>query len=210
MKFQFPWIRNASGTSAGLVFQTYRGRTYGHAKTEFYHYPNTPAQQDTQGKFYNIIRQFNAIYPELSHFIPRSQRQNRNVYNIFGSAMFAASLTYPNPYRKYPPQKFGVDKDNTLSLVVVIDSLVINDKIINVIAKYTYTTFRRVFTPKTLHVFFVNISQQEIIYTNQPSSQDDFSLTISNSKQWLQSDNIKMYVALSDQSFLSNFFKAKS
>lgn len=210
MKFQFPWIRNASGTSAGLVFQTYRGRTYGHAKTEFYHYPNTPAQQDTQGKFYNIMRQFNAIYQELSHFIPRSQRQNRNVYNDFGSAMFAASLTYPNPYRKYPPQKFGVDKDNTLSIAVVIDSLVINDKIINVVAKCSVKTFRRVFTPKTLHVFFVNISQQEIIYTNQPSSKDDFSLTISNSKQWLQSDNIKMYVALSDPSFLSNFFKAKS
>lgn len=210
MKFQFPWIRNASGTSAGLVFQTYRGRTYGHAKTEFYHYPNTPAQQDTQGKFYNIMRQYNAIYPELSHYIPRSQRQNRNVYNIFGSAMFEASLTYPNPYRKYPPQKFGVDKDNTLSLVIIIDSLVINDKIINVVAKCSVKTFRRVFAPKTLHVFFVNISQQEIIYTNQPSSQDDFSLTISNSKQWLQSDNIKMYVALSDQSFLSNFFKAKS
>lgn len=210
MKFQFPWIRNASGTSAGLVFQTYRGRTYGHAKTEFYHYPNTPAQQDTQGKFYNIMRQYIAIYPELSHFIPRSQRQNRNVFNDFGSAMFAASLTYPNPYRKYPPLKFGVDKDNTLTIAVVIDSLVINDKTINVLAKYTYSTFRRVFAPKTLHVFFANSSQQEILYTHQPASQDDFSLSLSNSKQWLQSDNISMYVALSDQSFLSNFFKAKS
>ena len=210
MKFHFPWIRNASGTSAGLVFQTYRGRTYGHAKTEFYHYPNTPAQQETQGKFYNIMRQFNAIYPELSHFIHRSQRQNRNVYNIFGSAMFAASLTYPNPYRKYPPQKFGVDKDNTLSIAVVIDSLVINDKTINVVAKYSVKTFRRVFTPKTLHVFFANSSQQEILYTYQPASVDDFSLSLSNSKQWLQSDSISMYVALSDKSFLSNFFKAQS
>ena len=210
MKFQFPWIRNASGTSAGLVFQTYRGHTYGHAKTEFYHYPNTPAQQDTQGKFYNIMRQFNAIYPELSHYIPRNQRQNKNVYNIFGSAMFAASLTYPNPYRKYPPLKFGIDKDNTLSLVVVIDSFVINDKTINVLAKYKYTTNRRVFAPKTLHVFFANSSQQEILYTYQEATYEDFSLSLSNSKQWLQSDNIAMYVALSDQSFLSNFYKAKS
>ena len=210
MKFQFPWIRNASGTSAGLVFQTYRGRTYGHAKTEFYHYPNTPAQQETQGKFYNIMRQYIAIYPELSHYIPRNQRQNRNVYNDFGSAMFAASLTYPNRYRKYPPKKFGVDKDNTLSLVVIIDSLVINDKTINVLAKYTFTTFRRVFAPKTLHVFFANSSQQEILYTNQEATQGDFILSLSNSKQWLQTDTISMYVALSNQSFLSNFFMAKS
>ena len=210
MKFQFPWIRNASGTSAGLVFQTYRGRTYGHAKTEFYHYPNTPAQQDTQGKFNNIMHQYNAIYPELSRFIPRNQRQNKNVYNVFGSAMFAASLTYPNPYRKYPPQKFGVDKDNTLSLIVIIDSLVINDKTINVVAKYRVKTFRRVFTPKILHVFFTNSSQQEILYTYQPASQDDFSLSLSNSKQWLQSDSISIYVALSDKTFISNFFKAQS
>lgn len=205
MKFQLPWIGNANGSTGDMVFQTYRGRTYGHVKTNNYHYPDTEAQQKAQGLFYNIIHQYNAIYPTLKTLIPRAQRANTNVYDVIASGLFWASLTYPNPKRKVPPQYFGLDKTPQVRLAPNDVDIYVDPKSIKIACSIQIYTFRRLFEPLKFQLFAINVTQQMLIYTDGEYHPNTIAEIFENVSGWSDKDHVEAYVSLLSPSFMSNY-----
>lgn len=205
MKFQLPWIGNANGRTGDMVFQTYNGRTYGHVKTNNYHYPDTEAQQKTQGLFYNIIHQYNAIYPQIRPGIPKAQRVNTNAYDVIASGLFWASLTYPNPKRKFPPRIFGLDFTPQVVLSLTNVDILITDKTIKAACSVQISTFRRLFMPLKYHVFLINVTQQMLLFTLGEYYPNTVAVDFENVNRWLPTDHVEVYLSLLEPNFMSNY-----
>lgn len=207
MKNQLPWINHAAGTSGNMVYQTYNGHTYSHAKTTLYHYPNTPAQQDTQGKYYNIMWQFLPIYRHLKKFIPKQVRHNCNMYDVLSHGVFLASLTFPNPLRKTPPKWFGHDTMRQIDLHFSDINSAIDEEWIRLNFNVLQTSFRRRFKPAFSHILLVNITQQMLIAQTDEYQSSTFAIRLQNVSKWQPSDTIAAYLALSDNTFFTNFYR---
>lgn len=207
MKLQLPWINRAAGTTAGIVFQTYNGNTYSHAKTAYYHYPNTQAQQETQGKFYNIMWQFLYIYRSMRIYIPAQVRHNCNMYNVLSSGVFAASLTYPNPQRKTPPVWFGADKMQQVKVNFANGAIEVSLQSVSVKFNVSLQFYRRNFNPKFYHLLLVNASQQLLMSETSTYTSSCFAIELQNISKWLPTDTISVYLMLSNKNFSTNFYK---
>ncbi len=205
MKFQLPWIGNANGSTGDMVFQSYNGRTYGHVKTNNYHYPDTEAQQKAQGLFYNIIHQYNAIYPTLKVAIPKAQRVNTNAYDVIASGLFWASLTYPNPRRKFPPCDFGLDFTPQVILSLSQVEISVTDKVIKAACTVQISTFRRFFMPEKFQVFLINVTQQMLIFSFDEYYPNTVAVDFENINKWQSTDHIEAYLSLYSPNFMSNY-----
>ena len=188
-----------------MVFQTYNGRTYGHVKTNNYHYQDTEAQQKAQGLFYNIIHQYNAIYPQIRPGIPKAQRVNTNSYDVIASGLFWASLTYPNPKRKFPPRDFGLDFTPQVVLSLTNVDISITDKSIKAACTVQISAFRRLFMPLKYHVFLINVTQQMLLFTLGEYYPNTVAVDFENVNRWLPTDHVEVYLSLLEPNFMSNY-----
>ena len=209
MKVQLPFHNHAAGRSGGSIFQTYWGRTFARSMPVLFHYPDTPSQHDTQMKYYNIVRQLKTAYPTISLNVPKSQRYNTNVYNIYSQAVFQILNPYAKPQFSKPPRFFGLDKLNRVILPAVVDGFSIE-------GKWFYFRFHFL-TPVVgisdvfnwFIVFCFNRSRHQIYCSRFWYTPTITQFSAAFGSSWAVNDDILMYFCLSGQNWLGNFNLAK-
>lgn len=206
MLIHSPIIGHFSGTSGQLIAQTYNGKTYIRKKPNVYHYPGTEEQQKVQAIFWNIQHPWQNIYLVLSPFIPKWQRKNLNAFDTISAGIYKAIEAYPGKTTPRPLQFFGVDKYKHTKINALNKVIEVNDK--TIIAKATIriqTDFKRD-RPTHYHILLLNVSRQELIYTFDNFTTNTITAEFSNINKWQPTHNIKLYIALSSPTFMSNFF----
>lgn len=205
MKVQNPIIGKATGSNQELVYQTYFGNTYVRTKPSIFHYKDSKAQQDTQALFFDIQQQWLHIYEALSDYYTSRQRNDKNVFNVLSAGIYKAIRTYPKSSNLYPPRFFGADDYNQVKAIFEEVFWEFQGKFIEF--KFTFSQIQssRQFSPNTFHLLALNVSQQLIYYINDIFTLPTTNITLTNSSDWLQSDEIRVYIALSDHAFMSNF-----
>lgn len=205
MKVQLPWIGKAAGSSAGTIYQSYWGRTFARSFPSIFHYPDTPAQQVCQAHFHDIRRVWSGYFRDLEKSAEVGQRANRNIYNIYLSAIFKVFNPYGVPRYTRPPKSFGLDRYNrmraTMSGITTewkSNAFIIRWKDWEVNNSIKANPSLRMFlvvdrTKQNLHIEYQRIS---------PSYQ---SVTIYNAYGWEPGDEMFIYVAISSNHWLGNF-----
>ena len=207
MKVQAPLIGKASGTSGGMVFQSYFGNVYTRSLPILFHYPDTPAQQKTQGLFYNILWQFQSIYNSFSEVIPREQRRGRNVYDILSHGIYQAAQTFPNAQATDPPRFFGTDSQQQVKLLPSAYQIAVGQDFVKVGFSLRFSLWRRRFTPSMAHIILIDYDLQSLMAASEAYANGSFNITFENVQKWQETDTIRTYVALSNPEFMSNFYR---
>lgn len=206
MKFQLSWVGAAAGSSGDMVFQHYHGRTYGHVKTNNYHYPDTPAQQVCQGKFYDVLWQYLPIYNAIRLRSANVNFNGLNAFNIWLSAIYRAAETYRFTPPRLNLKKFGTD---------IYDNVTIASTPAVVTWPYDYIRFATDlsyqslidFVPLFMPTIGINVTNQTLLLTmyGLGSSLPPY-IQFTNTQDWHQGDELKVYAALISENFMSNFF----
>lgn len=207
MKVQSPIAGHQAGRAGGIIFQTYHGRTYGRSMPILFHYPDTPAQQKTQGLFFNILWQFQSIYRSFSKVIPKSTRGNKNIYNTLSQGVYRAAQTYPKAQAKEPPIWFGQDTQRQVRISTADALLAVEPEAIKTEFSVSIKLWRRRFSPVTSHVLLINRTQQGLLAASTIWTDSRVALSFENSVDWHNSDEIRVYVALSNPEFMTNFYR---
>lgn len=205
MKVQLPWIGKAAGSSAGMIYQSYWGRTYARSFPSMFHYPNTPSQQACQSAFHDIRRIWQPIYNELKHFVSSGQRSNRSIYNIYMKSIFRLLNPYGVPKNDVIPSNFGLDRYNTKRVDLGEASLVFRSSDIMLL----FTQNSLVNTPynKTTseHFILINKTDQTLYYRIASYSPSRRNMDFKNTYRWSSSDDILCFVAISVEGWMGNF-----
>lgn len=206
MKVQLPWAGKATGSSAGLIYQSYWGKTYARTFPAIFHYPNTPAQQRCQDEYFDMRHEIDACYEEIRYDISPYQKRIRNPYNvIFQSArkMFLANSL--NPYSMLQ-ESFGVDAINAISANIFLGQSYIDSKKVVLDARLiSYESKFNFFPTKCWFTLFNRYRSQ--LWTRQAEIQQDYLLAYhDNTTGWRSTDDVYFYVLIADEHYMSNFF----
>lgn len=207
MKVQQPFIGHSSGTLAGMVYQTYHGATYMHAKPSIYHYPDTPAQQKVQGLYWNIMRQWQTIYRGAVKTFPKAMPINSNIFDIWAAGIFQGAQTYPRPMQPTPRKWFGQDKRQSVRLYFSHAEWDIADNSLKLSFVIRYRNMRRSFTPTICHVIVINKTQQLLEYAFTSYVNPLIKLTFVDMDGWRPSDELRIYAALQNNEYYTNFYR---
>lgn len=207
MKAQVPVIGRATGRSGGMIFQSYHGHTYLRSMPAIFHYPDTKEQQITQGRYYNIMWQFQSIYNSFSKAIPKACRFGKNTYDVLSHGVFRASQTFPTAQAKEPPRWFGNDIQQQVRVLAVCTQFAVVPEVVRLRLSVTYSTWRRQFSPVMYHLILVNSTRQQLIAVSASYAGSEFTVTFENPNGWQQTDTIRPYFALSNTEFMSNFYR---
>lgn len=207
MKLQLPWIGRASGTSAGMIYQSYHGMTVMRAKPVIYHYPNTKPQQTAQAKYWTIMEQWLAIYRSTRKLFPKVMPSNYNIFNVWGRGIYQAALTYPRVFRNKPPRFFGNDRRETIRLSFPVADYDLEDAVLKLAFGVDIQYRHRTITPELLHCILINQTRQSLQYAVTKYEPSNFDLVFEDLEGWQPSDGITVYVAIQDQEFFTNFFR---
>ena len=207
MKVQQPFIGHSSGTLAGMVYQTYNGATYMHAKPSIYHYPDTPAQQKVQGLYWDIMRQWQVIYRSAVKDFPSAMPCQWNVYDIWAAGIFQAAQTYPRLFKASPSKWFGQDQRQSVRLSFPLATADIADNNLKVDFRVVYRCVRRQFVPTMVHTIVVNKTLQLLQYAFSYYSGQDVVLIFRGVDGWSKNDELRIYVALQNDNFFTNFYR---
>ena len=195
-----------AGSAGNLIFQHYNGRTYGRSKPVIFHYGPTPAQAAAQNKFYGIRGQWNPLYNELKPYIPETQQKQVNAFNALSDGIFKALGTFSDDNTDAQLRKFGCDTFNRLSLRL-------GNYDLYYLEPYYYITFYDFdftsdvdFVPLYAHAIYVCRDLQEVEYVVGAYTPQNLSFIFANSRNWFPDHSFDMYVALSDEQYISNFF----
>lgn len=206
MRVQSPISGNMSGSLGGLVLQHYHGRTFARSKPTFFHYKPTPAQYAAQSKYYGIRQSWNPIYQLLKPYISETQLKQANAYNNLSQGIFEALGVFDASRAEQPPLKFGFDAFDRLSLRLGNWTLYYT-------APYYYVTFydfdfasKVDFTPIHAHALMLCPDLQQLQYSLVDYDAEHLTFVMDNSNDWFPSHYFNMYVALSDEQYMSNFF----
>ena len=205
MKVQQPLLGHSSGTLAGMVYQTYNGATYMRAKTPIYHYPDTPAQQKVQGSYWTIMRQWQTIYRSAAKAFPKAMPCSWNVFDIWAAGIYQAAQTYPRLFRNEPPKAFGQDKRKSVVLQFPASGVEFEDDVLKVDFVVNVVCLRRLFVPQTLHCLVINKTQQLLQYAFADYVDNHFTLVFQGLSGWYPTDELRIYVALQNDNFYTNF-----
>lgn len=205
MKVQLPWYGKASGRSAGTIYQSYWGATYTRSMPFNFHYPDTPSQQVTQAKYYNIQRVWWEVYPFLAESIPANQRHNKNVFNVLSKGLYKSIMTYMEKDKKNIVPIWGLDTRKTVEIKIQAYSINHVNNFYYVHADILEIVSKRNFTPDKLHILFYNCTQQTFMYGWHQYTGPIIRDRIFVGEQWPDTDIIIAYIALSDPYFMSNF-----
>lgn len=205
MRVQSPIAGAQSGSVGGLVLQHYHGRTFARSKPVLFHYGPTPAQAVAQNKFYGTRRYFNPIYRQLKPYFTRHQLQQFNPYNLISKGFFAAMQTFP-PYADGELiDRFGIDIYNRIKIHC-------GECTPYYLYPYWYLTLEDFqfasdvdFVPTTAHALLFCPAFKQALYISTPYVGENLSFPWFDSFSWFPVHEINMYVALSNDTYFSNF-----
>lgn len=210
MKVQLPWMGKATGSSAGLIYQSYWGRTFARTFPAVFHYPNTPKQQICQAHFYDTQRILLLFYDFIKEFIGPQQRNNKNIYNIYAKAFIEALNPYNKPKFKDGPQNFGVDPYNRAILQFNDVQMFVNENrgLITFTQEPIKSEIRTTFNYYVLLIF--NRTRQNIKFSLVFYVPTITGFNFTNDVGWQNGDDILVYTALQSKTWLGNFNRANT
>lgn len=206
MKVHLPIVGKATGSSAGLIYQSYWGNTYTRSFPFSFHYPDTSDQKICQFDFFKIQRAWWPIYNHLKEFIPRQCRRNINVYNELSKGIYRVLMTYAVKKRQNIVDVWGLDKRNTVNTEIKKDRITFEGNSIHVFCTILEIYGTRQFIPNHYNMLLCNISQQEFYLVNDIYVKPTIAETFYLRSEWSQSDIIVAYIALSNKEYFTNFF----
>lgn len=208
MKVQLPWAGKASGSSAGLIYQSYWGRTFARTFPAIFHYPDTPAQQICQARFYDTQRILLLFYDYIKTLIGPQQRNNKNIYNIYAKAFMEALNPYNKPKFKDGPKNFGVDPLNRAILQFNDVQMFVNENrgLITFTQEPIKSEIHTTFNYYVLLIF--NRTRQNIKFSLVYYVPTITGFNFTNDVGWQNGDEILVYTALQSKTWLGNFNQA--
>lgn len=208
MKVQLPWMGKATGSSAGLIYQSYWGKTFARTFPAIFHYPNTPKQQLCQAKYWHLRIEVGACYEELRYDLSDYQKRIKNPYNqLFQSArtMFESQAADPRaPWQV----SFGVDAINAVTCSFYeYQSHITPERIICDARIHDFKSEFKFF-PEKCWICLVNWTRQELWTRGTDFQQGYVQTWWRNATGWPSTDDVVWYFAISDDHYMSNFFLA--
>lgn len=206
MKVHLPIVGKATGSSAGLIYQSYWGNTYTRSFPFSFHYPDTDKQQKTQFDFFQIQRAWWPIYNQLKLSIPKQCRRNTNVYNKLSNGLYKVFMTYTEIKAQNVVDVWGLDERKTVIVemwknLIEFDGLKL---IVNTEIKEIYG--KRNFNPTTYNMLLCDVSQQEFYFKAAKLESKEIKESFIITNEWSKSDIVVAYVAFSNDEFFTNFY----
>ena len=206
MKVHLPIVGKATGSSAGLIYQSYWGNTYTRSFPFSFHYSDTGKQQKCQFDFFRIQRAWWPIYNKLKFNIPRQCRRNTNVYNKLSNGLYKVFMTYSVIKAENIVEVWGTDERKSVVMEIGKKQLEYENNAI--IARFSINGIygKRHFNPKFYNMLLCNISQQEFYFKTDyvQDGWNDVRFVVLN--EWYPTDIIIPYVAFSNDEFFTNFY----
>lgn len=206
MKVHLPIVGKATGSSAGLIYQSYWGNTYTRSFPFSFHYPDTSKQQKSQFDFFKIQRVWWGIYEKLKTSIPASCRKNRNVFNELSSGIYRIFMTYMQKSSSNIVDVWGLDSRKSVKLNInaqfldfLGDEIIVNAKVLDIYGK-------RKFVPDFFNTLLCNITEQEFYFIMDDYSDGSLTTSFKVEGKWDETDIIVAYTALSSKEFITNFY----
>lgn len=207
MKVHLPIVGKATGSSAGLIYQSYWGNTYTRSFPFSFHYPDTKKQQDCQATFFDIQRNWYPIYNQLKTHIHKNQRRNMNVFNKLSNAIYHILNPYKEKLKNRLPSNFGLDSLNRVRPVTFETSIAFKEE--------SFTLHFNMGRPyndisiqiEEIHVIIFDETQQTMLYAEDKLHGGFYDMVFKNTLDWKESDTLHVYLALSSYNWLGNFNK---
>lgn len=206
MKVQLPWIGKATGSSAGLIYQSYWGGTYSRSFPVSFHYPDTPAQQACQALYWHIRREVGSCYEEIQYDISSYQKRIRNPYNVLIQSvrnLFLSNIA--DPYAPWQSD-FGVDSKRAIIPSIEDYGCYIRPNIINFDARLIAIDSKFVFWPTRCWLTLVNMTRHELWTREANYEQEIMQLVHPNTTGWAQTDIVAFSACVANEHYMSNFF----
>lgn len=205
MKVHVPFLGKVTGSSAGLIYQSYWGKSFARTFPAIFHYPDTPRQQATQAKFYQIQKLWTGIYADIKQFIGPSQKKNRNTYNELFKYVFRNLNPYDRAHWQVWPNNFGLDKLNRVRAVINPETYTVTSDSISLDFSMGRPWVGIDVVPRDAIFIFFNRTRQDLAATILPFRGDLNNVTVPNDNEWDGFDNTCLYVALGCDGWLGNF-----
>ena len=206
MKIHLPIVGKATGSSAGLIYQSYWGNTYTRSFPFSFHYSDTSKQQECQFDFFRIQRAWWPIYDKLKHSIPKQCRRNKNVYNKLSNGLYKIFMTYSEIKRENILEVWGMDERKSVIMEIEKEQLEFKDKAIVVKFSIKGIYGKRNFSPNLYNMLLCNISQQEFYFQTYQVQEGWNVVSFDVLNEWNPTDIIIAYVAFSNNEFFTNFY----
>lgn len=206
MKVHLPIVGKATGSSAGLIYQSYWGNTYARSFPLIFHYPDTSKQQKCQFDFFRIQRAWWPIYNKLKFSIPRQCRRNTNVYNKLSNGLYRVFMTYSEIKEENILDIWGLDDRKSVMVELIANGISIESTKVNVRCDLIGFSGKRNFVPTLYNMLLCNITEQEFYLSVAKLESNIIDITFTVISQWSKSDIIVAYVAFSNDEFFTNFY----
>lgn len=206
MKVHLPIVGKATGSSAGLIYQSYWGNTYTRSFPFSFHYPDTSKQQKCQFDFFQIQRAWWPIYNKLKFSIPKQCRRNTNVYNKLSNGIYKVFMTYSVIKVENIVEVWGLDERKSVVMEIEKERLEFENNAI--IARFSINDIygKRHFSPQSYNMLLCNIKQQEFYFQTSEVHADLNEVEFLVQSEWSRTDIIVAYVAFSNDEFFTNFY----
>lgn len=205
MKVHLPIVGKATGSSAGLIYQSYWGNTYTRSFPFIFHYPDTAKQHKCQFDFFKVQRAWWPIYNQLKLSIPKQCRRNTNVYNVLSNGIYNVLMTYSSGIIQGYVKIWGLDKRNTVKIDIEVGATSTDEDFIRMKCDVNSIIWKRHFNPSIYHILLFNLSTQEFLYKSQFYVKPHITEEFINTLDWQSDHNVIAYLAFSNREFLTNF-----
>lgn len=206
MKVQLPWFGKATGSSAGMIYQSYWGHTYARTFPAIFHYPDTPAQQLCQDIYWGIRRSCGALYEEIRYDISPYQKRMQNPYNTLNQSARKLFLAGPPGLNKNWPMYFGVDSLNAISANIIDANNMIRPDRINFDSRLRDLSSKFIFEPTKVWYALVNFTRMELWCRQGQIERDYLYGFYPNTTGWPELDNVLFAACIANEHYMSNFF----
>ena len=206
MKVHLPIVGKATGSSAGLIYQSYWGNTYTRQFPFSFHYPDTSKQQKCQFDFFRIQRAWWPIYNQLKLSIPKQCRRNTNVYNELSNGLYKVFMTYAEIKAQNVVEEWGLDKRKSVIFNLEKYPITFDGLKMGVETDILEIHGKRSFKPTNYNMLLCNITQQEFYFKTELWTNDNILESFIITSEWSQSDIVVAYVAFSNNEFFTNFY----
>ena len=205
MKVHVPFIGKVTGSSAGLIYQSYWGKSFARTFPALFHYPDTPSQQQAQAKFYEIQKIWNGIYADLKTYIGPSQKKNKNPYNVLSKYIYRVLNPYNKALFATTPKYFGFDPLNRVRASIGIYSFDITEEYINLTFAMNRPYIGIDVEIKDIVFLFFNRSRKDLAMSIETFDAMLNKVQIHNDNEWKNRDICILYIALAGPNYLANF-----
>lgn len=206
MKVHLPFVGKATGSSAGLIYQSYWGNTYTRSFPFNFHYPDTDKQQKCQFDFFRIQRAWWPIYNKLKFSIPKQCRRNTNIYNKLSKGLYVVFMTYSKIKEENILEIWGLDERKTVMMDIGRMPIRIDNDNIYVGFSINGIYGKRHFSPQSYNMLLCNITQQEFYFQTNEVHAGLNEVEFLILSEWNRTDIIIAYVAFSNDEFFTNFY----